>query len=100
MESKITSSLFYMGLISAIMAIILTSFTLHESLKEQVEDNLQSQAQIIAASYQLMENPSEQLSQLETDGARMTLIDPSGEVLYDSGAQSVSLGNHANRPDV
>ena len=100
MESKITSSLFYMGLISAIMAIILTSFTLHESLKEQVEDNLQSQAQIIAASYQLMENPSEQLSQLETDGARMTLIDPSGEVLYDSGAQSVSLGNHANRPEV
>lgn len=71
MEGKLTLSLFYMGLVSAVIAIALTAVTFYGMLQEQIKDDLLISGNTIATAY----NDSEDLnlSVFENDKLRLTL---------------------------
>ena len=98
MEGKLTLSLFYMGLVSAVIAIALTAVTFYGMLQEQIKDDLLISGNTIATAY----NDSEDLnlSVFENDKLRLTLISAAGDVLYDSAAGESELENHLDRPEV
>ena len=85
MERKITLNLFYMGLFSAFIAIILTGCVFHEAFKIQLQDNLKTEGKIIAKAYYSLDS-EENLSEFSFSGFRITLIDKDGNVKFDSNA--------------
>ncbi len=99
MEVKINSRLFFMGLLCMLLtaAIILPLCT--RAFYTQAVDNVEQACQLIAASYDT--HPGEpDLSAFEEHDLRITLISPSGEVLYENKADSASLGDHSTREEV
>ena len=99
MERKITLNLFYMGLFSAFIAIILTGCVFHEAFKIQLQDNLKTEGKIIAKAYYSL-NSEEELSEFSFSGFRITLIDKDGNVKFDSNADVSEMNNHLNRPEI
>ena len=99
MERKITLNLFYMGLFSAFIAIILTGCVFHEAFKVQLQNNLKTEGKIIAKAYYSL-NSEEKLSEFAFSGFRITLIDKDGNVKFDSNADVSEMNNHLNRPEI
>lgn len=99
MERKITLNLFYMGLFSAFIAIILTGCVFHEAFKIQLQDNLKTEGKIIAKAYYSLDS-EEELSEFSFSGFRITLIDKDGNVKFDSNADVSEMNNHLNRPEI
>ena len=99
MEEKITLHLFYMGLISALLAALCAGFVFFETFQAQVEQDLQQQAGIICAAYESMDDPRD-LSIISVEELRITLVDPDGNILYDNEADSQTMANHLDRPEI
>ena len=57
MEEKITLNLFYMGLISAILAALCSGFAFFSAFRTQVQEDLQQQGQLIASAYEVLQEP-------------------------------------------
>ena len=55
MEEKITLNLFYMGLISAILAALCSGFAFFSAFRTQVQEDLQQQGQLIAIAYEVLQ---------------------------------------------
>ena len=99
MEEKITLNLFYMGLISAILAALCSGFAFFSAFRTQVQTDLQQQCELIATAYEEDSDP-ESLSNFAGDRLRITLIEQDGSVLYESAADASTMENHLNRPEV
>ena len=99
MEHKISCYLFYMGLIAAVLATVLTAFVFRSSFEEQWEDELSRTAGLLAKSYAQLED-KEDILQFADDSLRLTLVDVDGRVLCDSDADAAMLENHADRPEI
>ena len=99
MEEKITLNLFYMGLISAILAALCSGFAFFSVFRTQVQADLQQQGELIASAYEETEQP-ESLAQFAGNQLRITLIEQDGTVLYESAADASTMENHLDRPEV
>ncbi len=99
MEEKITLNLFYMGLISAILAVLCSGIAFYRSYQEQVQEDLSRHGQLVAEAYTSLTEPS-QLSRFSRQGIRITLIQTDGTVLYESAADAGTMENHLSRPEV
>lgn len=99
MERKITANLFLIGILSAILATLLTAGAFHASFDDQIRADLKSSAELVAESYTLLDDPA-RLEQLDNENLRITLIAPDGEVLFESDADKSEMDNHADRPEV
>ena len=93
MEEKITLNLFYMGLISAILAALCSGFAFFSAFRTQVQADLQQQGELIASAYEETEQP-ESLAQFAGNQLRITLIEQDGTVLYESAADASTMENH------
>ncbi len=99
MEEKITLNLFYMGLISAILAAVLSGLVFFDAFRSQVAEDLQRQGKLIAVAYQQL-GELECLDGMAEDELRVTLIDETGVVLYENATDPATMENHLNRPEV
>ena len=99
MEEKITLNLFYMGLISALLAAICSGFAFFSAFRTQVQTDLQQQGELIAEAYEESGKP-EELSRFAGNKLRITLIEQDGTVLYESAADASTMENHLDRPEV
>ncbi len=99
MEEKITLNLFYMGLISAILAVLCSGIAFYSAYRTQVQTDLSNQGQLIADAYDTLED-DEDLARSPYLGLRVTLIDAGGNVLYESDADANTMENHLDRPEV
>lgn len=68
-------------------------------LMEQIFDDLKANAHVISM-INLEEIPGEVQDRLDVDGLRITLIDPAGDVIYDSVENEDRMENHRGRPEV
>ncbi|MDR3765067.1 MAG: ATP-binding protein [Acidobacteriota bacterium] len=108
MTNRIFFKLFFaFALVIAVATLTLDIAITHAwrvSLREQIQSSLQQEtallAQRIAAVPLTPENVSPiVLSVSQASGARATVIDNTGQVLADSGANVETMENHARRPE-
>jgi len=109
MKNNIRFSLIYVGVLAALFAVYFTAQVFEKEMTEQLKNDLREAAQLIEVAYEtqnLSGNESdapknkESLSAFENGSLRITLIDVDGKVLYESDAESASMENHKNRPEV
>ena len=95
--------LLYSCLLAAI-AIILTAALINVTVYRDFNDNMRETVRLnatnISQAYDMF--GLDYLETLESDSStyRVTLVSPSGEVLFDTAADAESLANHADRPEI
>ena len=99
MERKIVLSLFYMGIITAIVGIVITTVSYYGFFRREVEENLVHECRLVAESYDMLSSPDE-LKRFSDEDFRITLIDKDGSVLYESDADHMTMKNHLDRPEI
>ena len=88
-----------MGLFSAILAFALALMAVYGMFVRQVEKDVQLTAQTVSIAYEDMDTIFD-LSRYATKGLRITLIDASGAVLYESGEDADAMVNQSELPEV
>ena len=99
MERKIQFSLFYMGIITAIIGIVITTFVCYGFFHREVKENLTHECNIVAQCYDKISSPDE-LERFAQENFRITLIKKDGTVLYESDADAENMSNHLDRPEI
>ena len=99
MERKIVLSLFYMGIITAIAGILITTVVYYLFFRQELEENLIHDCRIIAQCYDTISSP-EELKRFTGEEFRITLIENNGTVLFESDADSRNMQNHLDRPEI
>ena len=99
MERRIVLSLFYMSVITAVIGIFITTFVYYGVFREKMEDNLAHECKIVAQCYDKISSPDE-LSRFSGGDFRITLINKSGIVLFESDADAKNMQNHLDRPEI
>ena len=99
MERRIVLSLFYMGIITAIAGIVITTFAYYGFFRKEIEKNLAHECRLVAKSYDKLSSPDE-LAKFSGEDFRITLIDKNGNVLYESETNHPMMANHLDRPEI
>ena len=99
MERKINLHLFYMGVITAIIGILITTVSYYHFFRSEIRENLKHECQLVAESYRDTYSPGD-LSRFSGDELRITLIDSGGKVLFESDADAEKMTNHLDRPEI
>ena len=102
MKDRIRYSLIYMGVIAALFAVYFTTQVFEGEMAEQLKIHLREKLQLIEVAYindSLSAHP-QKLAQFASKELRITLIDSTGEILYDSDAEASKMENHNNREEV
>lgn len=99
MKRKLILSLFYMGLVAALVSVIATVFVYQNTMRTEVKENLTNELRLIKISYEKIRQPGD-LKDYATDNFRITLIDSSGKVLFESNADAEQMENHQDRPEI
>ena len=98
MEEKIGYRLFLRGFVGLLCTAALCIFVFHKAFRTQVWTAMEHEADLVSAGYRLSGDPR-QLSAYSTSSLRITLIDPDGNVLFES-ATAQPLENHLTRPEI
>ena len=100
MRKKIQHSMLLVSGITLILSyLFFTLFSYHQAidlLKEEVNHEAEY---IVKAMDQMGESYLEGMDEVDPE-VRITLIDPDGNVRYDSGQDAETLKNHKNRPEI
>lgn len=99
MKRKLILSMFYMGLIAALVSIIATVFVYQNTMRDEVRDNLREELRLLKISYPKLQTANE-LMDYNADDLRITLIDSNGTVLFESDTDAKKMGNHLDRPEI
>lgn len=99
MERKIVLNLFYMGIITTIVGIVITTVSYYGFFRREVEENLVHECRLVAESYDKLSSADE-LERFSGEDFRITLIDKDGYVLYESDADHLTMTNHLDRPEI
>ncbi len=98
MEGKIKVCLILTGVFSILVTSVLLMFIFQGAITEQVKENVKINSETICEAYSLIED-MEELSGFESENLRISLITPTGDVLYDSDEEASNMGNHIERPE-
>ena len=99
MEETIGRRLYLMGFLSLVVAVAVCIFVFHQAFTKQAWRALENESSLITAQYRY---DPDSLQALDSDRIRVTLISPSGEVLYEStdADEQAEMENHLSRPEV
>ena len=98
MEEKIGYRLFLMGFAGLVCTAALCIFVFHKAFRAQAWTALENEASLVAAGYAQAED-SAALRSYVTGDLRITLIDPAGDVLFESATDG-PMENHLTRPEI
>ena len=100
MRKKIQNSMVLVLTITLLVSYILLAFVLYEQTVRIMEDEIRQEADYIKTAIEITgEDYLDEMDRVR-ENTRVTLIDPEGDVLYDSREDEVTLENHGNRPEV
>ncbi len=88
-------------LVSAMILILGSAFVLgvlYQYFGKQLDGELEKEASYLA--YGVEQNGVDYLEQIKQKDARITYVDASGTVLYDSQADASSMENHSDRKEI
>ncbi|MCR5027868.1 MAG: histidine kinase, partial [Fibrobacter sp.] len=96
MKNSLRFSLIYVGVLAALFAVYFTSRVFEKEMTEQLKGDLRETAHLVSVAY----NQPDSLPLFASDSLRITLIDETGSILYDSDAEAAKMENHKDRPEV
>ena len=99
MERKIVLSLFYMGVVTAVVGVIITTLTYYVFFRREIRENLAHECHLVADCYD-SGDPITELDKFTGEELRITLIKKDGTVLFESKADSQGMPNHLDRPEI
>lgn len=99
MKRKLILSMFYMGLIAALVSIAATVFVYQNTMRDEVRDNLREELRLLKISYPKLQT-AEELMDFNADDFRITLIDSGGNILFESDTDARQMKNHLDRPEI
>ena len=103
MKRKIYWNMCLVALFSMVLATLLTTWMLSRDLQAQMRQAVATEVRYIESAMEVSGQPYLDHLASRGDGNsinRITWIDTDGTVLYDSFADSESLENHRDRPEV
>ena len=100
LKKKIQNSMILVVLTSLILTYGTMIFVVYYQTMEILKDEIQQEADYIEAAVCISGVSYLEDMDAVRDNTRVTLIDASGEVLYDSGKQEEHLENHLDRPEI
>lgn len=99
LRRKINNRLLLMGIPAILLTGTLLVFLLYHLLGIQVRHDLETTGFQMAAAYDHIDSLDD-LYRFDSDELRITVIDPSGIVLFDSDANETDMQNHLSRPEI
>ncbi len=99
MKEKLSFCLFYVGLLSAVVAMLVTLGAFRATLSDQISQELKMEGKILASSVAFLKS-AEDLKNFSSPTLRITLISADGNVLFESEAEKDSMDSHLFRPEV
>lgn len=99
MERRIILNLFYTGIVTAIVGILITVIVYHGLFRQEVEQGLVQQCELVSQGYEMISSYDE-LKRFSGDDLRITLIKKDGTILYESTAELDKMENHLDRPEI
>lgn len=102
MKDRIRYSLIYMGVIAALLAVFFTVRVFEDEMAEQLKVNLRENLRLIETAYidESLASMPQKLARFAGEDLRITLIDSTGKIIYDSDAKAAEMENHYNREEV
>lgn len=100
MKRKIFGSMVLLSVITVLLATAAFSALLFQQLEKDMERELKNQMALALSGYEQGGTPFLEGVRGEDRNSRITLIAPSGEVLYDNRANAAQMENHGDRPEV
>lgn len=100
LKKKIQNSMILVVLTSLILTYGTIIFVVYYQTMEILKDEIQQEADYIEAAVCISGVSYLEDMDAVRENTRVTLIDASGEVLYDSGKQEEHLENHLDRPEI
>ena len=99
MKKKITKQLAILGGISIGLTVILTFFVCYSIFRNQIFDDLESNAKLVRSVFSLEEAKVHTYLPSQ-EGIRITVVNQEGIVLFDSNTDANKMENHLNRPEI
>ena len=99
MERKINLHLFYMGVVTAIIGILITTVSYYHFFRKEIEENLAHECHLVAQCYD-SGDPITKLDRFTGEDFRITLIEKDGTVLFESNGDPQEMPNHLDRPEI
>ncbi len=99
MKRKLILSLFYMGLLASLLSIFVTVFVYQNTMRTEVRETLREELRLLKISYPKL-HTSDELMDFNADDLRITLINSSGKVLFESDTDARIMENHLDRPEI
>lgn len=100
LKKKIQNSMILVVLTSLILTYGTMIFVVYYQTMEILKNEIQQEADYIEAAVYISGVSYLEDMDAVRENTRVTLIDASGEVLYDSGKQEEHLENHLDRPEI
>lgn len=100
LKKKIQNSMILVVLTSLILTYGTMIFVVYYQTMEILKDEIQQEADYIEAAVCISGVSYLEDMDAVRENTRVTLIDASGEVIYDSGKQEEHLENHLDRPEI
>lgn len=97
MTKKIFYSIIFVSLLTFLMCVLIMTGVACRYFNEKLFDELENEVIYVAGG---MESSGENYLSYVSESNRVTLIAPSGEVLYDSEADIDKMQNHAEREEI
>lgn len=99
MAQRIFRSIVFVAVLSVLLTAFLIVPALYSAYEESMSQELQQETNGIVQAMALLDEDISYLESLRTD-SRVTLISPTGQVLFDSMVNPEQMENHAQRPEV
>ncbi len=99
LKSKIFRSMFFVSAVFIVISVGISTAILYKSVEKQIVEDNKTNAWYVKYFIEKYGEKSVDEMQMQ-QGKRVTLISSSGDVIYDSKADSHSMENHLERPEV
>ena len=101
MTKRIFTGIILVSLISMLVGTGLIMGVMYDYLGEKIDDELYDEAQMVATALDMEgETYLESLQENADLDSRVTIIEPAGDVLFDTAADSEKMQNHLEREEV